>query len=69
MEAISPAAGRGVFGWLGTFIGRRPWVVIGTWVVLAVVLMLTTPTLNEVSQRHPVAILPSNAPSTAASRS
>jgi putative drug exporter of the RND superfamily len=63
MEAISPAAGRGVFGWLGAFVGRRPWVVIGGWIVLAVVLMLTTPTLNEVSQRHPVEILPSNAPS------
>ena len=63
MQATSPAAGGDVFGWLGTFIGRRPWVVIGTWVVLAVVLMLTTPTLEEVSHTHPVEILPSNAPS------
>ncbi len=52
-----------MFGWLGTFVGRRPWVVIGGWIVLAIVLMLTTPTLEEVSQTHPVAILPSNAPS------
>ena len=63
MEAISPAAGRGLFGWLGAVVSRRPWVVIGTWIVLAAVLMLTTPTLEEVSKKHPVQILPSNAPS------
>jgi putative drug exporter of the RND superfamily len=62
-KAISPAAGRGVFGWLGAVIGRRPWVVIGSWIVLATVLMLTTPSLEEVSKKHPVEILPSNAPS------
>ena len=31
--------------------------------MLAIVLILTTPTLEEVSQKHPVAILPDNAPS------
>ena len=68
MKAISPAVNRGFFGWLGALIGRRPWVVIGAWIVLAAILMLTTPTLEEVSQRHPVAILPSNAPALVATR-
>ena len=68
VEAISPAADRGVFGYLGAFIGRRPWVVIGAWIVLAGILMLTTPTLEEVSQKHAVEILPSNAPSLVATQ-
>ena len=68
IEATSPPAGGGIFGWFGTFVGRRPWVVIGSWIVLAIVLMLTTPTLEEVSQKHPVAILPENAPSLVATQ-
>ncbi|MGO9928892.1 MAG: MMPL family transporter, partial [Mycobacterium sp.] len=52
----------GVFPRLGRLITRRPWLVIGVWVVLAGVLSLTMPSLDEVSQRHPVDILPSNAP-------
>ena len=67
-ETTSPPAGGGVFGWLGTFVGRRPWVVIGGWIVLAIVLMLSTPTLEEVSQTHPVAILPDDAPSLVATQ-
>jgi RND superfamily putative drug exporter len=67
-KATGPAAGGGLFGLLGTFVGRRPWVVIGSWIVLAIVLMLTTPTLDEVSQHHPVAILPSDAPALVATR-
>jgi putative drug exporter of the RND superfamily len=52
----------GVFARLGRLITRGPWMVIGVWVVLAGVLSLTMPSLEEVSQRHPVDILPSNAP-------
>ncbi len=52
----------GVFPRLARLIARRPWVVIGVWVVLAGVLSLTIPSLEEISQRHPVDILPSNAP-------
>ena len=63
IEAISSPAGEGLFGRLGGLVARRPWVVIGSWIVLAIVLILTTPTLEEVSQKHPVAILPDNAPS------
>ncbi len=61
-ETTSPAAAGGIFVRLGGFIVRRPWVVIGIWVVVAGVLSLTMPSLEEMSQKHPVAILPSNAP-------
>jgi RND superfamily putative drug exporter len=52
----------GFFPRLGRLIAGRPWAVIGVWVVLAGVLSLTMPSLDEVSQRHPVDLLPSNAP-------
>ena len=52
----------GVFPRLGRLIARRPWLVIGVWVVLAGVLSLTMPSLDEVSQRHPVDLLPAAAP-------
>jgi putative drug exporter of the RND superfamily len=42
---------------------RHPWVVIGCWVALALILPMTVPSLNEMSQRHPIAILPADAPS------
>ena len=61
-ETTSPAAAGGIFAWLGGFIVRRPWVVIGIWAVVAGVLSLTVPSLEEISQKHQVAILPSNAP-------
>ena len=53
----------GVFPRLGRSIVRWPRVVIGCWVALAGVLSLTMPSLEEVSQKHPVDILPSYAPS------
>jgi RND superfamily putative drug exporter len=65
MEKISqadPDIPVGVFHRLGRLIVRRPWLVIGFWVVLAGVLSLTMPSLEEISQRRPVDILPSDAP-------
>jgi putative drug exporter of the RND superfamily len=53
---------------LADFVGRWPWVVIGAWVAIAITLPLTFPSLNEVAQRHPLAILPSDAPSSVAAR-
>jgi putative drug exporter of the RND superfamily len=47
---------------------RWPWVVIGLWVAIAVALPLTVPSLNQMAQRHPLAILPSDAPSSVAAR-
>jgi RND superfamily putative drug exporter len=52
----------GVFPRLGRLIARRPWLVIGVWVVLAGVLSVTLPSLEDVSQRHPVDLLPADAP-------
>jgi RND superfamily putative drug exporter len=42
--------------------------VIGLWVAIAIALPLTLPSLNEMAQRHPLAILPSDAPSSVAAR-
>ena len=43
-------------------------MVIGCWAVLALVLPHTVPSLTEMSQRNPVAILPADAPSTVAAK-
>jgi len=43
-------------------------VVIGCWIIAALVLPMTVPSLAEMSQRNPVAILPSDAPSTVTGR-
>jgi putative drug exporter of the RND superfamily len=52
-----------IFSWLAELVARRPWIVIGCWVALALVLPTTVPSLAEMSQRHPVALLPTDAPS------
>jgi RND superfamily putative drug exporter len=66
-KLAQPVAG-GSLARVGALIVRRPWVVIGCWVLLAIVLPLTTPSLEEISQRHPVAILPPNAPALVTTR-
>ena len=53
---------------LADFVVRWPWVVIGLWVAVAVALPLTLPSLNEMAQKHPLAILPSDAPSSVTAR-
>ena len=53
---------------LADFVVRWPWAVIGVWIAIAVALPLTFPSLNEMAQRHPLAILPSDAPSSVAAR-
>jgi len=47
---------------------RWPWAVIGLWIALAVTLPLTVPSLDEMAQRHPLAILPADAPSSVTTR-
>ncbi len=47
---------------------RWPWIVIGLWAAIAVALPLTLPSLDEMAQRHPLAILPSDASSSVAAR-
>ena len=49
-------------------MARRPWIVIGCWLALALVVPMTVPSLTEMAQRHPVAILPAEAPSTATAK-
>ncbi len=56
------ADGRGVFGWIGVFVRRWPWVVIGCWIALAAVLSVTIPPLTEMASKRPVPILPADAP-------
>ncbi len=53
---------------LAKFVVRWPWVVIGIWVAIAVALPLTFPSLGEMAQKHPLAILPSDAPSNVTAR-
>jgi putative drug exporter of the RND superfamily len=53
---------------LADFVVRWPWVVIGLWVAIAIALPLTFPSLNEMAQKHPLAILPSDAPSSVTAR-
>lgn len=42
---------------------RWPLVVIGIWAAMAVALPLTLPSLGEMAQKHPLVILPDDAPS------
>lgn len=53
---------------LTDFVVRWPWAVIGVWVALAVALPLTFPSLNEMAQKHPLSMLPADAPSSVAAR-
>lgn len=53
---------------LTDFVVRWPWVVIGCWVAIAVALPLTLPSLGKMAQQHPLAILPSDAPSSVTAR-
>jgi RND superfamily putative drug exporter len=67
-DTKSTAGAGGVFQRLGDFIVRWPWVVIGCWVALAVVLSLSFPSLTEMTQKHPVALLPASAPAMVTNR-
>ena len=42
---------------------RWPWAVIGVWLAMALALPLTLPSLGEMAEKHPLVILPSDAPS------
>lgn len=53
---------------LADFVVRWPWAMIGIWVAIAVALPLTFPSLGEMAEKHPLAILPSDAPSSVTAR-
>ncbi len=48
---------------LADLVVRWPWVVIGVWLAMLVALPLAVPSLGEMAQKHPLAILPADAPS------
>ncbi|WP_029111878.1 RND family transporter [Mycobacterium sp. URHB0044] len=48
---------------LADLVVRWPLAVIGVWLALAIALPLALPSLGEMSEKHPLAILPSDAPS------
>ncbi|MEI7714632.1 MAG: RND family transporter [Mycobacterium sp.] len=53
---------------LADVVVRWPWAVIAIWVAIAVAMPLTLPSLNQMAQKHPLAILPSDAPSSISAR-
>jgi len=61
-DTTSATSTGGVFQRLGDFIVRWPWIVIGIWVALAVVLPPFFPNLAEVTQKQPASPLPADAP-------
>ena len=67
-ETTSTAGVGGVFQRLGDFVVRWPWVVIGCWVALAMVLPPLFPSLAEVTQKQPTSPLPASAPAIVSNR-
>jgi RND superfamily putative drug exporter len=61
-QKATAADSGGVFGWIGLVVVRWPWAVIGSWIALAAVLSMIFPSLTEMAERRPVAILPPEAP-------
>ena len=57
------AGGGGFFGRIGHIVVRRPLVVIGVWIALAVILSQVFPSLAVLAQKAPASILPPDAPS------
>src|SRR5215475_13449887 len=53
---------------LADLVARWPWAVIGLWVAMAIALPLAFPSLGEMAEKHPLAILPSDAPSSVTAR-
>ncbi len=58
----------GTFHWLGGVVVRWPWLVIVCWVVLAAALPPLFPSLGELAQKTPPAMLPANAPGSVAAQ-
>lgn len=53
---------------LADFVVRWPLAVIGVWVALAIALPLSFPSLGEMAEKHPLVILPEDAPSSVSAR-
>ena len=53
---------------LADVVVRWPWAVIGVWIAMAIALPLTFPSLGQMAEKHPLVILPSDAPSSVAAQ-
>ena len=53
---------------LADLVVRWPWAVIGVWLAMALALPLAFPSLGEMAEKHPLVILPSDAPSSVTAR-
>src|SRR5262249_25811736 len=53
---------------LADLVVRWPWAVIGVWVARVSALPLAFPSLGDMAQKHPLAILPGDAPSSVAAK-
>ena len=62
-EMTEAAEGGGLFGRIGRIVVRRPLVVIGVWIALAIGLSQLFPPLAVLAQKAPASILPPDAPS------
>ncbi|MEX3739050.1 MMPL family transporter, partial [Mycolicibacterium porcinum] len=58
----------GTFHKLGGVVVRWPWLVIAFWVILAAALPPLFPSLTELSQKTPPAMLPADAPGSVAAQ-
>ena len=67
-DTAGTAAPEGIFKRLGDVVVRWPWLVIGLWIAVAVVLPPLFPTLVEATQDQPVSPLPADAPSIVATQ-
>ena len=62
MAAVG-ARGTRALGALTAGAVRRPWLTVAVWVLGAVVLLLSAPSLNDVGEQDQSAFLPDGAPS------
>jgi RND superfamily putative drug exporter len=53
---------------IADLVVRWPWAVIGVWVAMLVALPLAFPSLTAMAEKHPLAILPNDAPSSVTAR-
>jgi RND superfamily putative drug exporter len=68
LERFTEPGEGGVFRWLGSVVVRWPWLVIGLWLLMAAGLPPMFPSLTELSQRTPSAMVPADAPGSVAAR-
>ncbi|WP_231992207.1 RND family transporter [Mycobacterium sp. ACS4331] len=68
LERFTEPGEGGIFRWLGSVVVRWPWLVIGLWLLMAAGLPPMFPSLTELSQKTPSAMVPADAPGSVAAR-